>query len=34
MWFVSFAFLHNRRFGTWFMLGLLVDAFLRSRGIL
>jgi 1,4-dihydroxy-2-naphthoate octaprenyltransferase len=34
LWFVGFAFLHNRRFGSWFLLGLLVDAFLRSRGIL
>lgn len=34
LWFVSFAFIHNRRFGTWFMLGLLVDAILRSMGIL
>lgn len=33
-WFVSFAFIHNRRFGMWFLLGLLVDAFLRSQGIL
>ncbi len=33
-WFVSFAFIHNRRFGSWFLLGLLVDAFLRSQNIL
>lgn len=33
-WFVSFAFVHNRRFGMWFLLGLLVDAILRSQGIL
>jgi 1,4-dihydroxy-2-naphthoate polyprenyltransferase len=34
LWYVSFAFVHNRRFGMWFMLGLLVDAVLRSQGIL
>jgi 1,4-dihydroxy-2-naphthoate octaprenyltransferase len=33
-WFVSFAFIHNRRFGSWFLLGLLVDAALRGLGIL
>lgn len=33
-WFVSFAFIHNRRFGTWFLVALLVDAVLRSQGIL
>lgn len=26
LWFVSFAFMHNRRFGALFMVGLIVDA--------
>ena len=34
LWYVSFAFIHNRRFGLWFLLGLIVDAVLRSQGIL
>jgi 1,4-dihydroxy-2-naphthoate octaprenyltransferase len=33
-WYVSFAFIHNRRFGLLFLLGLIVDAVLRSQGIL
>jgi len=33
LWFVAFAFLHNRRFGLLFMLGLLVDATLRTTGL-
>ena len=28
LWFVAFAFIHNRRFGLLFILGLLVDAIL------
>jgi 1,4-dihydroxy-2-naphthoate octaprenyltransferase len=28
LWFVAFAFLHNRAFGAWFLLGLLVDVLL------
>jgi 1,4-dihydroxy-2-naphthoate octaprenyltransferase len=34
MWYVSFAFVHNRDFGLWFLLGLIVDAVLRSFHIL
>jgi 1,4-dihydroxy-2-naphthoate polyprenyltransferase len=34
LWYVSFAFIHNRRFGLLFLLGLIVDAVLRSQGIL
>jgi len=34
MWYVSFAFVHNRDFGLWFLLGLVVDALLRSFHIL
>lgn len=30
LWFVSFAFLHNRAFGTWFLLGLIADTILRA----
>jgi 1,4-dihydroxy-2-naphthoate octaprenyltransferase len=30
LWFVAFAFLHNRRFGLLFLAGLLVDLLLRS----
>jgi len=29
LYFVAIAFLHNRRFGLWFMLGLLIDALLH-----
>ena len=32
LWFVAFAFLHNRRFGALFMLGLAVEAALRFLG--
>lgn len=32
LWFVTFAFLHNRRFGLLFLLGLLLDVILRSVG--
>ena len=28
LWFVAFAFLHNRSFGMLFILGLLIDAIL------
>jgi 1,4-dihydroxy-2-naphthoate octaprenyltransferase len=28
LWFVAFAFIHNRRFGLLFILGLLIDAIL------
>jgi 1,4-dihydroxy-2-naphthoate polyprenyltransferase len=31
-WYVSFAFVHNRRFGLLFLLGLVVDAISRSQG--
>lgn len=34
LWFVSFAFVHNRRFGLLFLLGLIVDALLRGFGIM
>jgi len=34
MWFVAFAFIHNRRFGILFLLGFITDALLRSQGIL
>jgi 1,4-dihydroxy-2-naphthoate octaprenyltransferase len=34
LWFVGFAFVHNRRFGTLFLLALIVDVTLRSFGIL
>ena len=30
LWFVAFAFLHNRRFGLFFLLGLIGDLALRS----
>ncbi|RMG93964.1 MAG: prenyltransferase [Chloroflexi bacterium] len=26
LWFVSFSFVHNRAFGTWFLVGLILDA--------
>lgn len=29
LWFVSFAFYHNRAFGMWFLLGLVVELILR-----
>ena len=32
LWFVAFAFLHNRRFGPLFVLGLAVEAALRLAG--
>jgi 1,4-dihydroxy-2-naphthoate octaprenyltransferase len=32
LWFVAFAFLHNRRFGALFVLGLAVEAALRFLG--
>jgi 1,4-dihydroxy-2-naphthoate octaprenyltransferase len=34
MWYVGFAFVHNRDFGLWFLLGLVADALLRSFHIL
>ena len=34
MWYVSYAFVHNRDFGLWFLLGLVADALLRSFHIL
>lgn len=34
LWYVSFAFIHNRRFGLLFLLGLVADAILRATGIL
>jgi 1,4-dihydroxy-2-naphthoate polyprenyltransferase len=33
LWFVAFAFLHNRRFGALFILGLAVEAVLRLLGL-
>ena len=30
LWFVAFAFLHNRRFGLLFLLGLIGDLILRG----
>ncbi len=32
LWFVALAFGHNRRFGLWFLLGLLLDAALHALG--
>ena len=32
LWFVAFAFLHNRRFGTLFVLGLAIEATLQLVG--
>ena len=32
LWYVAFAFLHNRRFGTLFMLGLVVEVVLNVSG--
>lgn len=34
LWFVGFAFLHNRRFGLLFMLGLIGDVVLRALRVL
>ena len=34
LWFVAFAFQHNRRFGLLFLLGLIGDVILRSLHIL
>ena len=34
LWFVGFAFLHNRRFGLLFLLGLIGDVILRSLNLL
>lgn len=34
LWFVAFAFVHNRRFGGVFLLALIVDVALRTLGIL
>ena len=33
LWYVAFAFLHNRRFGILFMLGLLAEVVLRASGL-
>ncbi len=30
LWFVAFAFQHNRRFGSLFLLGLIADVVLRA----
>ncbi len=30
LWFVAVAFAHNRRFGLWFLLGLIIDAALHA----
>ncbi len=32
LWFVTFAFLHNRRFGLFFLLGMVLDMVLRGMG--
>lgn len=34
LWFVAFAFLHNRRFGLLFLLGLVGDVMVRRLGLL
>jgi 1,4-dihydroxy-2-naphthoate polyprenyltransferase len=34
LYFVAAAFLHNKRFGLWYLLGILVDAILRVAGVL
>lgn len=34
LWFVSFAFYHNRRFGLLYVLALIVEVVLRSLGVL
>jgi 1,4-dihydroxy-2-naphthoate octaprenyltransferase len=34
LWFVAFAFLHNRRFGLLFLLGLVGDVIVRRLGLL
>jgi 1,4-dihydroxy-2-naphthoate octaprenyltransferase len=34
LWFVAMAFQHNRRFGLWYLLGLIVETVLLSVGIL
>lgn len=33
LWFVAFAFLHNRRFGALFVLGLVAEVVLQSSGL-
>jgi 1,4-dihydroxy-2-naphthoate octaprenyltransferase len=33
LWFVAMAFQHNRRFGIWFLLGLIVETVLHSFGV-
>jgi hypothetical protein len=34
LWFVSMAFVQNRRFGSWFLLGLVVETLLLRFGVL
>jgi 1,4-dihydroxy-2-naphthoate octaprenyltransferase len=34
LWFVAIAFQHNRRFGLWYLFGLIVEVALRSTGVL
>jgi 1,4-dihydroxy-2-naphthoate polyprenyltransferase len=34
LWFVAMAFQHNRRFGLWYLFGLIVEAALHGFGIL
>jgi len=34
LWFVGMAFVQNRRFGMWFLLGLILDVALRVFGVL
>lgn len=33
LWFVAMAFAHNRRFGLWYLLGLILDVVLHKFGI-
>jgi 1,4-dihydroxy-2-naphthoate polyprenyltransferase len=34
LWFVAMAFQHNRRFGEWYLLGLILDVVLHAFGVL
>jgi 1,4-dihydroxy-2-naphthoate octaprenyltransferase len=33
LWFVSMAFVHNRRFGVWYLLGLILEVVLHGFGV-
>jgi 1,4-dihydroxy-2-naphthoate octaprenyltransferase len=33
LWFVSMAFVHNRRFGLWYLLGLILEVVLHGFGV-